>query len=651
MASISPLARTSQQVIPNQQIPSKVFLSEDGFDQPCDIITLVVNDCELKAHRKVLSEASPFFEKLLDSDMKESNEGVVRLKMFTESVMRKTLGFIYTGNVQILNEDDARDVIVIADYLFLLTLKTLAAQALQQKLNASNCISIFRFAYEYRCEELVFKAKNFLLANFTELFAANREDFLEMSSEELIMLISSDELPVKVEKDVFGIILAWINHDRNMRKNCFTELFRHVRLVCISRDSLCNDIVTNDLVTDNECCLELVKEAIELIDSTKVFESVLCKPRKSLEASAIVADIGYQLMLYFPREDRWYEKRQKRRLLSGDINGVLFCHDKIYYTSRKKARESYTFGTSERKPYSFGESSSLHINCYIPLSETWKSLPSLNDGLLKEILVYKDEMYAVRSPCLSPCARACRYNFRMRSGIVVIKYNTESNSWEDISSPEFLVNREHYCIVTHDNFIYFIGGTEWSRNTPGGERLLRDVDRYDLRRNQWDKLAEIQVAREGSGHGAAANGKIFIAGKVHYRMEPDDRLCEMYNETTNEWQFIKSFNIEPEKFGGLVVVDEKLYALGEIRSWYSDRRGERSGRLKVECYNADSDEWKLKTEVAVLLRRFQFASYGTTTLFQGFLSPYSFDCSSCSVGPASQDTQHQGRDERKCSVM
>lgn len=81
MASISPLARTSQQVIPNQQIPGKVFLSEDGLDQPCDIITLVVNDCALKAHRNVLAEASPFFEKLLDSDMKESNEGVVRLEI------------------------------------------------------------------------------------------------------------------------------------------------------------------------------------------------------------------------------------------------------------------------------------------------------------------------------------------------------------------------------------------------------------------------------------------------------------------------------------------------------------------------------------------------------------------------------------------
>ena len=100
---------------------------------------------------------------------------------------------------------------------------------------------------------------------------------------------------------------------------------------------------------------------------------------------------------------------------------------------------------------------------------------------------------------------------------------------------------------------------------------------------------------------------------------------------------------------GLVVVDEKLYALGEIRSWYRDLRGERSGRLKVECYNAESDEWKLKTEVAVGLHRFQSASYGTMKLFPGFLSPYSFDRSSCSVGPPHRI--HSIKEETKESAL
>ena len=76
-----------------------------------------------KAPKKVLSEASSFFEKLLNSDLKESKEGVVRLEMFTDSVMRSTSEFIYTGNIQIL-DDDTRDLVMIADYLFLQRLKT-----------------------------------------------------------------------------------------------------------------------------------------------------------------------------------------------------------------------------------------------------------------------------------------------------------------------------------------------------------------------------------------------------------------------------------------------------------------------------------------------------------------------------------------------
>ena len=101
---------------------------------------------------EVLSEASPFFEKLLNSDMKETREGVVRLEMFTESIMAATLQFIYTGDVQILAEDNARDLIVAADYFFLDKLKLLAGSVLVQTLNTSNCISTYYFAMRYQCE-------------------------------------------------------------------------------------------------------------------------------------------------------------------------------------------------------------------------------------------------------------------------------------------------------------------------------------------------------------------------------------------------------------------------------------------------------------------------------------------------------------------
>ena len=99
MAALFQPADNSKHVTPGEE-----RFNEETLDQSCDVILVVEDGKEVKAHRRVLSEASPFFEKLFNSDMKESKEGMVRLEMFSESVMRTTLEFIYTGSVQILAE-------------------------------------------------------------------------------------------------------------------------------------------------------------------------------------------------------------------------------------------------------------------------------------------------------------------------------------------------------------------------------------------------------------------------------------------------------------------------------------------------------------------------------------------------------------------
>ena len=122
------------------------------------------------------------------------------------------------------------------------------------------------------------------------------------------------------------------------------------------------------------------------------------------------------------------------------------------------------------------------------------------------------------------------------------KYKPETNSWKDVSSFDHLDQREDFCIVAKENFIYFIGGIEW----PGNEcRFLSDVDRYDVRGNSWHKVADIQMARKWA-HGAAVNDKIYIGGGVFQgSWLPESCQCEVYDETTNEWQFITSFRLGP----------------------------------------------------------------------------------------------------------
>jgi len=109
----------------------QVFSPQETQDSPFDVTLVVADGKEFKAYRRVLSEASPFFEKLFNSGMRESKEGVVRLEMLSEAGMTDTLEFIYIGSIQIPSEDQAQELITMitmADYLVLPHLKTAAGK-------------------------------------------------------------------------------------------------------------------------------------------------------------------------------------------------------------------------------------------------------------------------------------------------------------------------------------------------------------------------------------------------------------------------------------------------------------------------------------------------------------------------------------------
>ncbi|XP_078346803.1 kelch-like protein 17 [Oculina patagonica] len=402
---------------------NEVFMPKDTLDQPCDVVLVVKGGKEFKAHRQVLSEASPFFEKLLSSDMKESKEGVVRLETFSESVVGNTLEFIYTGNVQILTEDNARDLIVMADYLFLKNLKTLADGVLVQKLNTLNCISIHYFSKRYQCTELFSNTTKFILANFSAVYEASREEILQMSSKEIRMWISSDEINVTAEEDVFNIILAWTDHDKRKRKKYFPELFRQVRLVYVSRDFLWSNIATNDLVNDDEDCLALVRvadAAMSLMMESSNYGNLPVTPRKCLWIPVIVACRpykGHPIHCYFPREDRCGTLGE----MAFDFVNSHFipCHGKIY-----GLRPGSSFDRCEMASFD-------------PYTNNWMPLQCKEDRVLEQIFVVNgNEMYAyVSLACAYHAVRPWTVEMdfvfpcdRVKHVSLITKYKPESNS-------------------------------------------------------------------------------------------------------------------------------------------------------------------------------------------------------------------------------
>ena len=208
---------------------------------------------------------------------------------------------------------------------------------------------------------------------------------------------------------MFKIILRWINRDKSERKKHFAELFRRVRLVYVTRDYLRRDVVTNELVRDSAGCLDLVKDAMKLIDC-KTYHSLSARPRKCLETAVIVCCLEGDILGFFPREGKLCRIGENSffRAFSRchrPLSQLVPCQGKLYYTCPPLQR----------------------LICYDPFSNIWTSLPYPKDRNLRQLFARnEDEMFALVSEFTE--------NHLNDYPPYISKYRPESNSWEDIST-------------------------------------------------------------------------------------------------------------------------------------------------------------------------------------------------------------------------
>ena len=617
----------------------QVFIPQ-GADEPYDM-TLVVDDGKkIKVHRRVLSEASPVFEKMLNSEIRETHEGAVRLEMITELGLMELLEYIYTGSVQISADDNAQDLVVMADYFDLPHLKYQAGRALEQTLNTLNSISTYRLAKKYHCEELARHTKEYIDLNFTNV--AKTEEFLGLPYQGVKMWLSSDEINVNAEEDVFEIILRWTGHKNDERKKYFADLFREVRLIHVSRDFLLSDVVTNDLVKDNKPCLNLVKNLLAVIDPKDHCYLKVMPWRRSHRQPVIVVraslnKLGYAILCYHPRENMW-SRLNLPEVPEVRIGGeIITCRGDVFFISDKgEALYRFRLPSTCLVQEQFSSPGKHEVDQCIRCLEVqmyWKRKTSTSKfanyeialhhwgrfarrnvsssqnvasgeergetavfasyDLHKLIFLAKNEFYALACEvscqwCFLTSLENERYpllvntfcwNFKQHESFVA-KYHAESNLWVEIA-PFPLGWRYGICIVAKDNFIYFLGG---SSRADG--KLLAKAGRYDLRTNKWARIADLQRPRTFA-YGADAYGKVFVVGGDAREM----MSVEAYDELTNEWHLKASIGMWPcPSFPKVVCVDERLFALHQhIREYF----------LFVRCYDWDNNSWKIITKIPV----------------------------------------------------
>ena len=529
--------------------------SQRGQNYLCDITLVAREGKEFKAHKNVLSAANPFFVKLLQSEMKEKEEGVIRFEDISELILADVLEFIYTGSVEI-NETNATDLIVAAEYLLIEGLKTKSGRFLeQQQMTSSNCISTLNFAEKYRCEELVINSTKFMLENFASV--AESEEFLSLKAEELETWISNDEIRLSAEEDVLKIILNWIEHDKSERKDKFKKLFGQVRLGLLSRDSLLT-VVTHELVRQDLDCLTKVLDAIDVVRTAS--EDIINQlPRKRLETQAIVVGGGEYLLCYLPllpEKDAWktmsYLRKPQQNL--SQYTKMINFHDQLYTFN--------AYGCCTQR--------------YDPVFNIWATLELGISHRTKYLDDCRGQLYAIHIDDSETTGKTS----------TVKKFDAESSSWLSVHSSESGC-RYDSCIVTAGNCLYVLGG-EATRNYSHPE-YVTVAERFDTVGHQWEKIADMQQER-GEAFGVAFQGKIFVAGGKD-RSQKELNSCEVYNITTDEWQFVGSLNV-PRSHGSMVCVNGTIYVLGGSAPRYANA-------YTVEVYDPVGNKWTQKTTIPV----------------------------------------------------
>ena len=532
--------------------------------QFCDLILEVGSGDEkarLKAHRNILSAASPFFYKALNSNMKEKIEGVIRLKETSKAIMEGVLDYIYTGYVSV-SEENVYELFAKADYFDLPALKSFLSNFILENLSLSNCVVAYYFASKYQWEQLMTGTRAYILSNF--LSVAETDDFLDLSCEQVKEWISSDEIIVDAEENVFEVVLRWSERSESRKRENFRDLFRHIRFLHMSRDYLFQVILSHPLVRDNIECSSVVLNAMKsAFDGTE--DSLFSQsPRKCLKTheDVIVACGERQVFCYLPDDKVWYELPEmthKYNSLNSSSRSVSVCHGKLYVMGVDENPSGNLFSGGG------------------PLVKVERLDPSL--GLWNKLNIPDEVVY----PYAAVTMQGFLYVVGVKTGNLfqsptVQKFNPDTNQWHEVSSQRNPRCRSGVCAVTDGSYLYAIGGFDDQT-----EQHLNIVERFDPRKNTWENLPPMLERRAKAG-GAAIKQMLFVFGGFHQHSRDSDYVyCEVFDPATDMWSIIPS-QFTQSRPTSAVSFKGKIYV------FTADAGSSESEKFQV--FDADQNQWE-----------------------------------------------------------
>ena len=513
--------------------------------QFCDVVLEVCNgedQARFNAHRVVLCAGSPFFYSALNNDMKESKEGLIRLEDMSKVAIEELLDYLYTGHIDV-TQHNAFDLLKIADFLVIPSLKEVSSKFIIQSLSSSNCFMAYYLAVNYRCFELQEKARDFIYANFTRV--VEHEDFLNLTINEVEEWISSDEISVRGEEDVFKAIVKWVEQKGSGEREKFFELFRHVRLIYLSRNYVLNDILPHPLVTNDKACTAFVLDAVKDVSSGSEECFFAQAPRNCLKTTedCLVVSGVTKTLCYVAHEDKWYQMADKAK--SRYLYSASAYHGKLYINH--------------------GTGVDYAIERFDPAVNSWAPLTSYSGEMshyFAAVVYFQGFLYVIGGKQNGEVANC------------VHKYSPDTNLWQEVAAMN--VSRFSPRAVADEDTIYAIGGQK-------NDQILDVVERFDSKMNSWCRVASM-LEKKLLPCVAILNTRVFLfGGYTSIRPPQVSSSIDMYDPTSNMWTAIQGISA-PTRCFSVTGFKGSVYVIG---NWTQESPGS-----FLRIYDVEKNEWK-----------------------------------------------------------
>ncbi|XP_029456912.1 kelch repeat and BTB domain-containing protein 8 isoform X2 [Rhinatrema bivittatum] len=536
--------------------------------QLTDIVVQVDNGKTFSCHRNVLAAISPYFRSMFTSGLTESTQKEVQLVGVEAESMHLVLNYAYTSRV-VLTEVNVQALFTAASIFQIPSLQDQCALFMISRLDPQNCTGVFIFADHYGHQELKDRSQDYIRKKF--LCVTKEQEFLQLTKDQLMSILDSDDLNVDREEYVYDGIVRWFEYDRKEREMHLPEIFAKCIRMPLMDESFLEKIppafaqamdkncVQKGKNSANGCtqrlgmtasemiiCFEAAhkhsgkKQTVPCLDivTGRVFK--LCKPPNDLREVGILVTPDNDIYIaggcrpsnsdvcidHKAESDFWmYDHSNNRWLPRAPLLRARIGCKLVHCCAKLYAIGGRVYEGDGRNPLK-------SVECYDTRDNCWTAVSLMPTAMeFHSAVEYKDKIYILQ-------------------GEVFLCYDPQQDYWGYLTP--MTVPRIQGLGAVYKDSIYYIAGT------CGNHQRVLTVEAYNIEQNKWTQKRDLPCEQSSNPYIKL----LLLKNKLHLFVRATQVSVEEHVFRTSRKNSLYQYDEVSDQWKKVYETPDKLWDLG-----------------------------------------------------------------------------------------